>query len=101
MHKRPIPTKEQFDSLMTWLGSNGEDPGLKYVHIRQSLEKVFSWNGCNDPEDLADDAIDRVVRRVPELMITFSGDPAHFFYGVAKKMLQECRRQKPLSSESE
>jgi len=84
---------------MTWLASNGEDPGWKYEHIHQSLVKVFSWNGCRDPEDLADDAIDRVTRKVPEIMVNYSGDPALYFYGVAKKMVQECRRQGILSIE--
>src|SRR6185503_158519 len=101
MRKHLIPTKEEFDSLMTWLASNGEDPGWKYEHIRQSLVKVFSWNGCRDPEDLADDAINRVTRKVPEIMINYTGDPALYFFGVAKKMLQECRRQDTLTSESQ
>src|SRR6185295_7239023 len=97
MAKHPNPTQKEFDSLMTWLASNGEDPGSKYEHIRQSLVKVFTWNGCSGPEDLADVAIDRVTRKAPEIMINYSGDPALYFYGVAKRMLRECRRHDALT----
>ena len=101
MPKDLIPTKEQFEGLMAWLGSSTEDPGDKYETIRQSLVKLFVWNRCWDAEDLADETIDRVMRRVPEIAIDYSGDPALYFYGVARMMLKERRRQKTISSESQ
>ncbi|HEX7772312.1 MAG TPA: sigma-70 family RNA polymerase sigma factor [Pyrinomonadaceae bacterium] len=101
MPKDLIPTKEQFDGLMAWLGASTEDPGDKYETIRQSLVKLFVWNGCWDAEDLADETIDRVMRKVPEIAIDYSGDPALYFYGVARVMLKERRRQKTISSESQ
>jgi RNA polymerase sigma factor (sigma-70 family) len=101
MPKDLIPTKEQFEGLMAWLGSTTEDPGDKYETIRQSLVKLFVWNGCWDAEDLADETIDRVMRRVPEIATDYSGDPALYFYGVARMMLKERRRQKTISSESQ
>lgn len=101
MRKHLVPTKEQFDGLMAWLGSSAEDPGAKYETIRQSLVKLFVWNGYWDAEDLADETIDRVMRKVPEIAIEYSGDPALYFYGVARMMLKERRRQKTISSESQ
>ena len=94
MRKHLVPTKEQFDGLMSWLSSSTADPGGKYECIRQSLVKLFVWNGCWDAEDLADETIDRVMRKVPEISIDYSGDPALYFYGVAKMLLKERRRQK-------
>lgn len=99
MRKHLVPTKEQFDGLMTWLGSSAEDPGDKYETIRQSLVKLFVWNGCWDAEDLADETIDRVMRKVPELVIDYSGDPALYFYGVARILLKERRRQRTVGSD--
>ena len=101
MPKDLIPTKEQFDGLMAWLASSTEDPGGKYETIRQSLVKLFLWNGYLDAEDLADETIDRVMRRVSEIAIDYSGDPALYFYGVARMVLKERRRQKTVSSESQ
>lgn len=101
MRKDLVPTKEQFDGLMAWLGSSTEDPGDKYETIRQSLVKLFVWNGCWDAEDLADETIDRVMRRVPEIAIDYSGDPALYFYGVARMMLRERRRDKTISTDSQ
>lgn len=101
MPKDLIPTKEQFDGLMAWLAASAEDPGGKYETIRQSLVKLFLWNGYLDAEDLADETIDRVMRRVPEIAIDYSGDPALYFYGVARMVLKERRRQKTVGSESQ
>ena len=101
MPKDLIPTKELFEGLMAWLGSTTEDPGRKYETIRQSLVKLFVWNGCWDAEDMADETIDRVMRRVPEIAIDYLGDPALYFYGVARNMLKERRRQRTISSESQ
>jgi RNA polymerase sigma factor (sigma-70 family) len=100
MRKHLVPTQEQFDGLMSWLGKTAPDPGAKYECIRESLVKLFIWNGCWDAEDLADETIDRVMRKVPEIAIDYSGDPALYFYGVAKMLLKEHRRQKTFSSES-
>ncbi len=95
MHNDPDP-KENFDLLMSWLGSKGEAPGIKYEQIRKSLVKFFVWRGYWDAEDLADETIDRVTRKVSEIMVDYSGDPALYFYGVAKLLVMERRRQVPL-----
>lgn len=95
MHKDPDP-KENFDLLMSWLGPNAEAAGIKYEHIRKSLVKFFVWRGYWDAEDLADETIDRVTRRVSEIMVDYAGDPALYFYGVAKLLVMERRRQVPL-----
>ena len=92
-------TQEEFNALLTWLGSEREEAGRKYEHIRQGLVKFFIWNGCGEAEDLADETINRVARRVREVAPGYVGDPALYFHGVAKKVLLESRkvrRTKPL-----
>jgi DNA-directed RNA polymerase specialized sigma24 family protein len=44
---------------------------------------------------LADDAINRVAKKVVELAKSYEGDPALYFYGVANKIhLEQLKRQK-------
>jgi RNA polymerase sigma factor (sigma-70 family) len=99
MPKHLDPTEENFKLLMSWLGPNDEAAGDKYEHIRQSLVKFFVGRGCWDAEDLADEAIDRVTRKISEVTINYSGDPALYFFGVAKLMMLERHRQDTLRTD--
>jgi RNA polymerase sigma factor (sigma-70 family) len=85
-------TPEAFDKLLAWLDADRERAGIKYEHIRQSLIKIFIWRGCSEAEDLADLTINRVARKIPELARTYVGDPARYFYGVAKNVVLEYRK---------
>jgi RNA polymerase sigma factor (sigma-70 family) len=90
-----VLTQEDFDRLLTWLHSDRELAAQKYEEIRESLVKVFSWRGYNDAEDLADEVINRVAAKVKKLAVSYAGDPAHYFYGVAKKIILERARREP------
>lgn len=45
-------------------------------------------------EELADEAINRVVNKIETLEDTYSGDPAAYFLGVAQKLILEQLKQK-------
>jgi RNA polymerase sigma factor (sigma-70 family) len=94
---------EDFERLLAWLDTDREQAGEKYEHIHQALIKIFVWNGCIDAEAWADESIDRVVEKLPELVASYIGDPALYFYGVAKRACKECLRKQfihdPLSPE--
>jgi RNA polymerase sigma factor (sigma-70 family) len=82
-------TPEGFKMLLAWLDKDREQAGKKYEHIRQSLVKIFIRRGCDEAEDLADITINRVAGKFPELTHTYVGDPALYFYGVAKNVARE------------
>jgi RNA polymerase sigma factor (sigma-70 family) len=84
--------KEQFDALLEWLDPDRERAGEKYENIRRGLINVFTWNLCGDAEGLADETINRVACKVVKLRETYKGDPALYFYGVAKMLTLERRR---------
>ncbi len=84
--------KEQFDALLEWLDPDRERAGEKYENIRQGLINVFTWNLCGDAEGMTDEAINRVACKVSKLRETYKGDPAFYFYGVAKRLTLERRR---------
>jgi RNA polymerase sigma factor (sigma-70 family) len=86
-------TQDEFDRLLAWFNEDPEEAGRRYEDIRQSLIKIFTWRGCIDAESLADEVFDRVAVRLHKLDGGYVGDPAHYFYGVAKNLFYECRRR--------
>jgi DNA-directed RNA polymerase specialized sigma24 family protein len=87
-------TQEAFDALLDWLNPEREQAGKRYEDIRRRLVKIFMYRGCQEPEELADETINRVARKVVEIAGTYSGDPALYFYGVANKIHQESLRKR-------
>ncbi len=74
--------------------------GLKYETIRASLIRIFISNGLDDAEDLADITINRVTAKLPEIVDTYVGDPAAYFYAVARNVIHEARRRKEIATDS-
>lgn len=96
MNKQWVLTQESFDALLAWLDPNREVAGQKYELIRSRLIKIFACRGCSEPEDLADETINRVTNKLNEIEGSFVGEPARYFCGVANKVHLEYRRKKPL-----
>jgi DNA-directed RNA polymerase specialized sigma24 family protein len=90
-------TQEAFDSLLDWLAPEREEAGRRYEIIRQRLIKIFSCRSCREPEDLADETINRVARKVGEVAKTYTGNPALYFYGVANKVHLESLKKKAMT----
>ena len=101
MSIRPSPKREweltegAFSKFLIWLHPNPGQAGEKYEDIRRRLIKIFTCRGCTTPEDLADETINRVIRRVQDIAETYVGDPALYFYGVAHNIHLEYWRRKP------
>lgn len=87
-------SREAFDRLLSWLSPNREEAGKKYEEIRVALIKIFLHRGLESAEDLADQTINRVIRKLPEIIEAYEGNPAHYFYGVARKVILEQSRKK-------
>src|SRR5215213_1711917 len=85
--------EENFDTLLNWLDPDRERAGTKYEEIRTSLINIFSWRGFKDAEDLTDETISRVAAKTPDIAKDYQGDPALYFYAVAKKMFFEAQRR--------
>lgn len=88
--------QEAFDKLLGWLDPDRDKAGEKYQQIQYRLIRIFACHGCCDPEDLADETLDVVMRKIDWLIENYQGDPALYFYGVAKKKHLEQQRKKPL-----
>ena len=98
MNKNWSLSQEAFDALLDWLDSDREQAGIKYEQIRSRLIKIFTGRGCVDPEELADETINRVTRKLNEIQNEFTGDRARYFFGVANKIyLEHLRKKTPQS----
>ncbi len=98
MNKNWSLSQEAFDALLDWLDSDREQAGIKYEQIRSRLIKIFTGRGCVDAEELADETINRVTRKLNEIQNEFTGDRARYFFGVANKIyLEHLRRKTPQS----
>lgn len=95
MNRERIITQESFDRLLNWLDADRERAGDKYEAIRRRLITIFTCRGCREAEDLADETINRVIIRLPEIIESYVDDPALYFYGVAQKVHLEHLRKKP------
>ena len=85
--------------LLTWLNPNREKAWEKYQTIQETLVKIFTWRRCRNAEDLMHEVINRVEQKVPDLIGKYDGDPARYFYGVAKNVVHEYQRAKSRFSE--
>lgn len=92
-------TQEPFDALLAWLDSDRDVAARKYETIRAGLIRIFVAKGFSDAEDLADEAITRVTKRLPEIRDSYVGDPARYFHGVARNLIKEAYRPKEVPTD--
>lgn len=98
MNKNYVLTQEQFEALLGWLDPDRDVAGQKYEDIRRGLIKIFVSNGRHSVEDLADEAINRVAKKLSQIKDVYRGDYSLYFYGVAKNIVHEDRRRRTVPS---
>ncbi|HEX8723027.1 MAG TPA: hypothetical protein VF736_20580 [Pyrinomonadaceae bacterium] len=94
MKKEWVLTQPTLDALLAWLSPDRDEAGMKYEAIRTRLVTIFNSRGCAEAEDLADETINRVAARLADVAEGYQGDPALYFYGVAKRVRQEYEKRK-------
>jgi DNA-directed RNA polymerase specialized sigma24 family protein len=87
---------EQFDVLLRQLGPDRDLAGTRYEQLRRRLVTVLTYRGCTHAEEVADETMDRVARRLSEIPSgTEIDDPTRFVFGVAWNVAREwIRRQR-------
>jgi RNA polymerase sigma factor (sigma-70 family) len=85
-------TPEAFQRFLAWLSPDPERAASSYNEIRAGLTRMFSCRGCDRSEDLADESLDRVIRKVDVVAPGYEGHPAAYVHGVAKKVFLEYLR---------
>jgi len=85
--------QSDFDRLLNWLDADRERAGLLYERIRWRLVTILASRGCTLADELADETIDRVARRVADIEQIYAGDKAIYFLGVMNNVHHEYLRR--------
>jgi len=75
--------------LLKWLDDGAESEGQKYLEIRRRLVSYFDRKNCATPDELADETLNRVARRLEEAGRIESDTPAKYCYIVARFVFME------------
>ena len=87
------PDKAAFDRLLAWLDEGTESRGQRYMEMRERLVDYFGRRDCPAPEDLADETLNRVARRLEETGSIDDVVPARYCYILAKFVFLEWLRR--------
>jgi DNA-directed RNA polymerase specialized sigma24 family protein len=81
-------TAAQLEALLRRLDGRGERAGERYEAIHSRLVRFFLWNSCSAAEELADETLNRVARKLAAGREEIQELEA-FIWGVARKVRQE------------
>lgn len=86
---------EEMNKFLSWLAPDREEAGRKYHEIHQCLTAIFIRRGYAAAEDMADEAINRVIHRVGRDSSFEGEDRIPYFVRVAANLHIERQRTKP------
>jgi hypothetical protein len=102
--RMPLPKRshsleqDDFDRLLAWLDHDRDRAGEEYEKLRRRLTTIFAARGCRTAEELADETMDRVSRRVADIERTYQGNKALYFLGVANNVHHEYLKRPALAA---
>lgn len=85
-------TGEALEKLLLALDSDREAAAHKYEALRRSLIDLCSWERSENPEELADETLNRLARRVFEGVAI--PNPERYAFGIARLVLLEEARSR-------
>jgi DNA-directed RNA polymerase specialized sigma24 family protein len=84
---------EAFSQFLNWLDGGVDSNGDRYLEIRRRLARYFDRRNCPLSDDMADETLNRVARKLEEKGEIVSVSPAHYCYIVAKFVFLEFGRR--------
>lgn len=88
-----MPSEASLRRLLAWLDGGVDSGGDRYEEMRRRLTAYFDRKNCHAPDDLADETLNRVARRLEEEGTIGEGPPARYCYIVAKFVFLEFTRE--------
>lgn len=70
--------------MLDWLDPDPDKAGAKFLEIGTRVTKILMRRQCYAAEELWDETVNRVCHRVKDVAPTYVGDPALYFYAVAR-----------------
>src|SRR2546423_11014920 len=82
-------TEGAFQRLLGWLDEGADSDGQKYLEMLRRLVSYFDRKNCSTPDELADETLNRVARRLEEEGSIETDAPARYCYTVARHAFME------------
>lgn len=76
-----------WETLLAALAGDRDVAGQKYEELRRRLTDLFAWEKCELPDQLADEALNRLARKLAEGVSIPHLD--RYAFGIARFLIQE------------
>ena len=86
-------TPNAWSLLLAWLDQNSDSGGERYLEMGRRLVQYFDRRNCLSPDELADETLNRIARRLEEKGSMAGETPAHSCYVVARFVFHEYLRR--------
>jgi DNA-directed RNA polymerase specialized sigma24 family protein len=93
LKKAWVPTPRALRQFLSWLDEGVDSSGETYLEMRRRLVRYFDRKRCLAPDELADETLNRVARRLEEESAIADAPPARYCYSVAKFVFLESLRR--------
>src|SRR5262245_48848420 len=91
--KNWVLTEAALSRLLGWLDEGTDSGGQSFLEMRRRLVHYFARKNCLNPDELADESLNRIARRLEEEGAIESESPARYCYIVARFVFMEHLRQ--------
>jgi DNA-directed RNA polymerase specialized sigma24 family protein len=98
VRKQDSSDQRSFRRFLDWLDAGADSDGQTYIEMRRRLAAYFERKNCLLADDLADETLSRVARRLDEEGAIECTAPAQYCYIVARFVFLEHQRA-PKSSD--
>jgi len=85
-------TQEAFDALLSAFGADRDAAAERYLEVRRNLVRFFEWRNCANPDEYADETLNRCAKKVRESAEI--RDVGSYAIGVARMLLREMNRDR-------
>lgn len=93
--KEPGLSRFVFDRLLAWLDDGAESHGERYLEMHRRLVSYFDRRNRPAAEELADETLNRVARKLEQCGDIATRPPARYCYVVARfVLLEDLRRER-------
>jgi len=92
LKKHWVLNQDAFRRFLAWLDAGVDSGGESYLEMRRRLVLYFDRKNCISPDDLADETLNRIARKLEEKGEITGVSPAHYCYIVAKYVFLESVR---------
>jgi DNA-directed RNA polymerase specialized sigma24 family protein len=100
INQDPSGTTGGFRQFLSWLDEGVNSNGEKYLEMRRRLVAYFDRKHCASPDELADETLNRVAKRLEELGSITGTAPAQYCYTTARFVFLEYLRSHARASAS-